>query len=646
MEIFKILVKYYAYMIFIFFLGRLLLFIEYFNNFKDSGVDYWLTFIYGLKMDTISASVLLLIPLIVLSFMPKNISRFTDKFLKYYFLIILSILIYIENATFTFLAQYDVRPNYLFVEYLIYPQEVFAMIFADYKLELLIFFVMIVFFIYLFLKYDKNDFSKVYEQSYLKRVLIFITLFMVLFIGARSSFGHRPANISDAMYTSNRMVNEITKNSVYSIAYAIYVSNKHGTNQIKKIYGDMNIKEAFLRVTKRLNINKSDQEVSLLRDEKTHFKSEKPKNLIIFVEESLGYQFVKAVGGEEGITPNFNRLSKEGILFKDLYSNGTRSIRGLAGLSAGNFSIPGKGVLKRNKSQRDYFTIASALKPLGYHTSFIYGGESRFDNMRSWYLGNGFDEILDESEFENPTFKSSWGVCDEDLVVRANKKFKKMYLENQKFASVMFSTSNHAPFECPYEKIDLVDKSNVKSVKNAVKYADYAIGKFIELAKKEDYYKDTVIVVVADHNVRVYGEDIIPIDMFHIPGLILGGDIKPMVYDKISTQPDILATALDLIGVDLSYPIMGQSIFSDKKNSVSLMQFYSYYALRVDDKVAVIRPNKEAVTFAYKDQHLSQTEHDLELEKDALAFILALDYMYDNKLYNNKKENIEKSAKI
>ena len=120
-KMFKQILKYYLYMIFIFFLGRLFLFLFYFDNFKDSGVDYWLTFIHGLRMDTITASVLLLLPLILLSFSPPKLKYIVDKFLKYYFLVVLSIIIYIENATFPFIAQYDVRPNYLFVEYLIYP---------------------------------------------------------------------------------------------------------------------------------------------------------------------------------------------------------------------------------------------------------------------------------------------------------------------------------------------------------------------------------------------------------------------------------------------------------------------------------------------------------------------------------------------
>jgi len=183
MNIFKFLIKYYLYMIFIFFIGRVSFFILYFNNFSDSGVDYWLTFIYGLRMDTITASVLLLIPLIVLSFSPEKIKNAITAFLKYYFLVVLAILIYIENATFPFIAQYDVRPNYLFVEYLIYPREVFSMIFADYKLELFIAFSMILLFIYFYLKFAKEDLTNIFETSYTKRIALFTSVSFTVYWG-------------------------------------------------------------------------------------------------------------------------------------------------------------------------------------------------------------------------------------------------------------------------------------------------------------------------------------------------------------------------------------------------------------------------------------------------------------------------------
>jgi len=633
MNLIKQLLKYYFSLVLIFFIGRVSLFILYFDRFSSDDINYWLSFLYGLKMDTITASAILVIPMILLTLSPNNLKNFTNKFLKYYFLIFISFFIYIEIATFPFFAQYDVRPNYLFVEYLEYPKEVFGMIIADYKMALFIAFSIITTFIYIYLKNFKDSFLDSFNTTYLKRIALFIPLLLVLFMGIRSSFGHRAANISDAMYSSNRILNEITKNSFYSIIYAIYSNKKHSTKDVAKRYGKMDIKEAIQRVQKRLNLENTDKKYILSRIEQTHFKTDKTKNIVIFIQESMGYQFVEAVGGEAGITPEFNKLSKDGILFKNLYSNGTRSIRGLAGSVAGNFSVPGKGVLKRNKSQSDFFTIGNLLQPMGYHTSFIYGGESRFDNMKSWFLGNGFDEIIDQPKFKNTTYIGTWGVCDGDVVTRANKEYAKLYKENKKFASVIFSTSNHSPFDFPNDKIELVKGVPEKSVKNAIKYADFAIGDFIKQAKKESYYKDTIFVILSDHNVRVYGDDIVPVEMFQIPGLILGKDIKHLSYNKISTQPDILATALDLMGIEAKTPIMGHSIFSDKKQNLSLMQFNDRYALRVDDKIAVLVPNTKPSTYIYKNKKLIITKSDKELEKDVLAFVLVLNYIYENRLY-------------
>ncbi len=634
MRIFKTLAIHYLIMIGILFIGRLCLFVMYFDNFSNyTDINYWLTFIYGLRMDTITISILLVIPLFIMTLLPKCVSSFFERALKYYFVIVISCMIYVEVASFPFILEYDVRPNYLFVEYLEYPQEVFSMIFAEYKVELLCAIFLISIFVIGYLKLFKFYFKGLFQLHYLKRMALFLPLAILLFIGIRSSFGHRPANQSDAMYSSNRILNEITKNSLYSIGYAIYVNNKNNTKKLLNQYGEMDSIEALNRVKNRLNLTNTLNDYPFTRLEESHFKTKNTKNLVIFIQESLGAQFVEFLGGEKGITPNLNQLSKEGISFKNLYSNGTRSVRGIAGSVAGNFSIPGKGVIKRNKSQRDFFTIASALKPYNYHTSFIYGGESRFDNMRGWFLGNGFDEIIDQPQFNNPSFTGTWGVSDEDMVIRANNEFKKHYKNNQKFASVMFSTSNHSPFDFPDNRIELVDDVPKKSVKNAIKYADFAIGKFFELARKEAYYKDTVFVVIADHNIRVYGDDVIPVNMFHIPGIILGSDIKPHIYDGVSTQPDVLATALDLIGIDLEYPILGHSIFSEQKQDLSFIQFHNLYGLRVGNKIAIVQPGKKTSTYLYKNKRLFETLSDEELEKDALAFIISLDYLYQNKLY-------------
>jgi len=628
MAIAKKLFKYYLLIISIFIVGRIALFTLYFERFANDNVNYWLSFLYGLKIDTMVASMVLIIPLLILVFTPQFLGRMANFILRIYFLVMLGFLIYMENATFPFFNQYDVRPNFKFVEYLEYPAEVFNMLIADFKLPLTIAFVMIAIFSYIFMKSTKNSFMKVLQTPLRKRVLWFLPLGILLFIGIRSSFGHRPANLSDVMYSSNRILNEVTKNSVYAVGYAIYSNKQYSTKAIK-LYGKMSIEEAKERMDKRLKIEGNDLNATstFTRLEKSHFPTSKKKNLVIFLQESLGYQFVTPE-----ITPELLKLKKEALWFNDAYSNGTRSVRGIAGVTAGFLAVPGKGVVKRTKSQNDFFTFAKLLKPLGYHSMFIYGGEAHFDNMRSWMLGNDFDEIIEGKDFKNPAYVATWGASDEDLAKKGNERFSELYKQGQPFAALMFSSSNHSPFDIPAGRIKEVKKGE-NCVENAVKYADYAIGEFFKEAKKLPYYKDTIFVVVADHNIRVYGDDVVPVNMFHIPALIIGEGVKAKEYNQIAGQPDVLTTALDYLGVDFNYPILGHSIFSDDKQNINLMQFNETYALRVNNKVAVVQPNQSAQTYEYVNEHLKPIAHDRELEKDALAFVLGLNWLYDKQKY-------------
>lgn len=631
MKLIKELFKVYLLFVALFLIGRFFFYLLYFERFNDiSFFESLLTFIYGLRMDTIVICIILVIPTIFLAITPKIFSNFISKFLSIYILFFLLIALFIECASFPFFAQYDLKPNYLFIEYLEYPQEVTSLLFKDYKFQFIAVFILIIATIRIYSKSKFINFEQVFKQNYISRILILAPILLVLFLGIRSSLGHRPVNISDALYSENRVINEITKNSLHSLGYAYY-SNKKAENNISK-YGKIDIKEAYKVASLAIGINYKDEKKPFYREVKSKLDSKKQKNLVIFIQESMGAQFTGFIG-KQNFTPNLDNLAQDYLSFTNLYSNGTRSVRGLAALTSGTLPINGIEVIKRNKSQEDYFTVASLLKPYGYKSSFIYGGEARFDNMKGWYLGNGFDEVIEQKDFTNPIFTSTWGVSDEDLVIKANEKFKSYYENNEKFVSVMFSSSNHMPFELPDGKIEFEKNIPKTSVENAIKYADFAIGKFFELAKKEDYFKDTVFAVIADHNVRVYGDQIVPIDMFQIPAVIVSSDIPHQIFTNLTSQADVLATALDLIGIDLSYPILGNSIFKDNKKNINLMIFDEIYAYRKEDKVAILVPNMPIKTYLYKDKKLIETENDLVLEKEALALIYVLDDMYKNKSY-------------
>ncbi len=631
MKLIKELFKVYLLFVALFLIGRFFFYLLYFERFNDiSFFESLLTFIYGLRMDTIVICIILVIPTIFLAITPKIFSNFISKFLNIYILFFLVIALFIECASFPFFAQYDLRPNYLFIEYLEYPQEVTSLLFKDYKFQFIAVFILIIATIRIYSKSKFINFEQVFKQNYISRILILAPILLVLFLGIRSSLGHRPVNISDALYSTNRVINEITKNSLHSLGYAYY-SNKKSENNISK-YGKIDIKEAYKVASLAIGIDYKDEKKPFYREVKSKLASKKQKNLVIFIQESMGAQFTGFIG-KQNFTPNLDNLAQDYLSFTNLYSNGTRSVRGLAALTSGTLPINGVEVIKRNKSQEDYFTVASLLKPYGYKSSFIYGGEARFDNMKGWYLGNGFDEVIEQKDFTNPIFTSTWGVSDEDLVIKANEKFKSYYENNEKFVSVMFSSSNHMPFELPDGKIEFEKNIPKTSVENAIKYADFAIGKFFELAKKEDYFKDTVFVVIADHNVRVYGDQIVPIDMFQIPAVIVSSDIPHQIFTNLTSQADVLATALDLIGIDLSYPILGNSIFKDNKKNINLMIFDEIYAYRKEDKVVILVPNMPIKTYLYKDKKLIEIENDLVLEKEALSLIYVLDDMYKNKSY-------------
>ena len=632
MKLIRELFKVYIIFAILFFIGRAIFYFLHFDRLSDITLsESLLTFVYGLRMDTIVISIILVFPAIFLSLSPKMFSKYISKFLHIFILSFLLIAIYIECASIPFFAQYDLKPNYLFIEYLEYPQEVIGLLLKDYKLDLFIVFILLIATILIYRKSEFLNFERVFEQSYISRVLLLLPILLVLFLGIRSSLGHRPVNISDALFSTNRVINEITKNSMHSISYAYY-SNLKSKDIIYK-YGKMDINEAYSLTSNALGIEYKDNLKPFSREVKSKLKFENPKNLVIFIQESLGAQFTGFAGNEKNITPNLDKLASEYLSFTNLYSNGTRSVRGLAALTSGTLPIAGNEVIKRSKSQSDYFTVASLLKPYGYKSSFIYGGEARFDNMKSWYLGNGFDEVIEQKDYVNPIFTSTWGVSDEDLVIKANDYFKEHSKNNEKFVSVMFSSSNHAPFELPDGKIDFIDGIEKYSVNNAIKYADFAIGKFFELARKEDYFKNTVFVVVADHNVRVYGDDIVPINMFQIPAVIIDEGITPQIYKNLTSQSDVLATALDLIGIDLTYPILGNSIFKDNKKEINLMLFDEIYAYRKGNKVAILVPNLPSKTYEYKNEKLIEIAKDELLEKEGLAILYVLNDMYENKLY-------------
>lgn len=188
---------------------------------------------------------------------------------------------------------------------------------------------------------------------------------------------------------------------------------------------------------------------------------------------------------------------------------------------------------------------------------------------------------------------------------------------------MVFTSSNHSPYEFPDNKIELYD--NEKNTRNnAVKYADFALGKFFNKAKTSNYWQDTVFIVIADHDSRVAGASLVPIEHFRIPGVILGKDITPKADSRLTSHIDIAPTLLSLIGASGETPMLGHDMTQDVPvNKLrAMMQYDKNFAYMTNDSVTILQPQKAPLNFDYKNNRFTQKRLDRELAKKAKASVI------------------------
>jgi phosphoglycerol transferase MdoB-like AlkP superfamily enzyme len=462
-------------------------------------------------------------------------------------------------------------------------------------------------------------------------VIAVITLAMV-----RSSLDHRPANPSIAAFSQDSMVNQLPLNSPYSLIYAIYERYREAERASVR-YGAMDEAEVLNIILAEAGIATTDQldaTAPTLHHQEATRAREQPLNLVIVLEESIGADYVGSLGGKD-LTPELDKLAAQGIWFERMYATGLRSVRGIEAVITGFTPRAQRSVVKLAETQRNFFTIASLLERHGYQTSFMYGGESYFDNMRRFFLGNGFQTIIDEDDFEQPAFTGSWGVSDEDLFERAHDVFSNA--GKKPFFSLVFTTSNHPPFEIPEGR---VSESSYGLRETAIKYADFALGRFFDMARNSNYWENTVFLVVADHSVSVIGGTLVPIERFRIPGVILGGTIEPRRIDGITSQIDLLPTLLSLIGLSSDHPGIGRDLtlpeYAAGAGRAS-MQFNELQAYMEEGNVVILQPDLAPMTFgldAAGEMELIP-QGNPAMERKALAYALWGSMTIRNRAYFN-----------
>ena len=520
----------------------------------------------------------------------RNVLYFITLFI-YTFAIVMNAV-----SEYFFWNEFGIRYNFIAVDYLIYTTEVIGNIMESYPVVPLFSGVFVVVLALTIFLYKKTK-STLETIPNLKEKGLFLGGYVALFL---LSLWATPE--FDNIKSNNVFVQEIRANGVYKFYYAF----THSELDFFQFYPTLPEEEARTTFFKHFIIpypgfgECGTPQFLPIREfpypVKRIFEEEHKKNVVLISVESLSAEFMAAYGNTEGITPFLDSLAQKSIFLTNLYATGNRTVRGLEALTLCVPPTPGESIVKR-KDNKDKFTTGSVFKSKGYSVKYLYGGYSYFDNMKDFFAGNGYD-IIDRDNFtpEEITFANIWGVSDEDMARKAIKEMNAQAKTGKPFFNHWMTVSNHRPFTYPEGRIDI--PGTAKSRQGGVKYTDYALKLFFELAKKESWFKDTVFVIVADHCASSAGRTELPLDRYRIPCLIYADFLEAKRVDTLASQIDVMPTVMGLLNFSYESKFLGQDIFSGFYfNPRAYIATYRELGYLTPDTLSIIKPLREQIQY-------------------------------------------------
>lgn len=532
--------------------------------------------------------------------------------------------LYLAIIQFYFFKEFNARFNLVAVDYLLYPHEVFGNIVESYHVVTFLSIVALCASGLLILYGHQLKKTSIPQQSLSRRAGWF-AVHAVLMVLCLSLFSTHNLDFS-----RNRIVNEISADGINSFFEALH-TNHLDYNALYRT-GDAQVLLSLLK--KELATDTSRTPANGLGINRVSTGSGQglgKLNVVVIVEESFGCEQVDACGqgrdmdaamaaSSARLTPKLDALARQGLFFNKAYATGTRTVRGLEAITASFPPIPSESIVKRPGNDH-MATWGKIMRENGYHTSFLYGGFSQFDNMKPFYADNGY-AVSDRLDIEHPRFSNIWGVSDQDLFDHARAYFDQQAATGAPFFSIIMTTSNHSPYTFP-AGIDGV-RPRGGGRQDGIRYADYALGEFFEKSTNAAWYANTLFVVVADHGARVYGSERIPLQSYEIPLLIMApGQIEPRQVASPISQMDIAPTVLGLLGLPYQAPFFGQNILAENEQSRILLFNHNHdVALYQDGKLAVLGLNNSVHTYRYRlgEDRLEEIANDNALADLAAAY--------------------------
>ncbi|MGJ8742944.1 LTA synthase family protein [Polaribacter sp.] len=509
------------------------------------------SFLYGLRLDISFAAYLSFIPFLIIIFsvfiQPKKIS-FLIKWYSIILLIFLNLLLIIDAGLY---QAWGVRLDTTLLTYLNTPEVMIASVSTFQLISGGLFWIFIT---YVFIQLFKRTINK-YSNKVVKgnwwQAPVFLLITAALIIPVRGGLQTIPINQSNVYFSDKMFANHAANNFIWNFFNVL----NHRSNG-KNPYQNFNNETAKSIINKRRNQLLTSNTDSILNTQKP--------NVILIIWESLSGKAVGALGGEPTVTENLNRLSKEGILFTNFYANGDRTDKGIPAILSGYYPQPTVSIMKMPNKTRSLPMLPKKMEELGYKTSFHYGGDLNFGNMNTYLRNAGIKHFVDGNDFDKKDWNSKWGAHDHIFMDRFAKDINEE--KHQPFFKIALTLTSHEPYEILGDYKFGKDTEENK-FRSAHAYTDKVLGDFIENAKKQSWYKNTLIVIMSDHGHRfpehkgVFNSP----KKFKIPMLWLGGALHKtgIKIDNIGSQVDFSYTLLNLLKGDTSEFVFSKNMFNN-----------------------------------------------------------------------------------
>ncbi len=396
--------------------------------------------------------------------------------------------------------------------------------------------------------------------SYLIQVFMVLFLCGLMIIPIRGGIGIVPVNLSKVYFYNQIYPNQAAYNPVWNILYS---------------FSETSLENTYTFMDEKLALNKFNTLHAYSDSSKRENWIEKRArpNVIIIVLESYLSKLVNLKYKGEEVIPCFNRLTKQGLYFSNVYASGDRSDKGLVAIFSGYPALPKAALVQYPDKFSSIPSIYHDANAAGYETSFYYGGNLDFANLRSYFMSSGVQGIHSDNDFSDTYKRGKWGVHDAYVLADFSKDLKS---KKQPFLAGLFTLSNHEPYDLP-DAYYFGNRTQDEEYMSAAKYTDSCIGHFIDNFKKSSQWQNTLVVLVADHGVNRLGiNEMHDPERFHIPMIWTGGVIfQPQIISRVCSQTDIPKVLLNQCGIKPSKIYKFSNEIDRKETQAFATYFYN-----------------------------------------------------------------------